>query len=143
MVLTGSLLALDAPVVGSGATRPNATGADTGIDKDGFFAHWGDLARERGVEVLYRNSELDLEAVIAAEPDLIVISAGFDAHKRDPLGGLRLVEADFMWATEALGKAAERHCKGRMVSMLEGGYDLDALATSVAVHVRTLMDLGS
>jgi acetoin utilization deacetylase AcuC-like enzyme len=76
-------------------------------------------------------------------PDLIVISAGFDAHKRDPLGGLRLVEADFMWATEALGKAAETHCKGRIVSMLEGGYDLDALATSVAVHVRTLMDLGS
>jgi acetoin utilization deacetylase AcuC-like enzyme len=76
-------------------------------------------------------------------PDLIVISAGFDAHKRDPLGGLRLVEADFMWATEALGKAAEAHSKGRIVSMLEGGYDLDALATSVAVHVRTLMDLGS
>jgi acetoin utilization deacetylase AcuC-like enzyme len=76
-------------------------------------------------------------------PDLIIISAGFDAHKRDPLGGLRLVEADFMWATEALGKAAERHSHGRIVSMLEGGYDLDALATSVAVHVRTLMDLGS
>jgi acetoin utilization deacetylase AcuC-like enzyme len=76
-------------------------------------------------------------------PDLIVISAGFDAHKRDPLGGLRLVEADFMWATEALGKAAESHCRGRMVSMLEGGYDLEALAKSVAVHVRTLMDIGS
>jgi len=76
-------------------------------------------------------------------PDLIVISAGFDAHKRDPLGGLRLVEADFMWATEALGKVAERHCHGRIVSMLEGGYDLEALAKSVAVHVRTLMDIGS
>lgn len=76
-------------------------------------------------------------------PDLIVISAGFDAHKRDPLGGLRLVEADFMWATEALGKAAESHCHGRIVSMLEGGYDLEALAKSVAVHVRTLMDLGA
>ena len=76
-------------------------------------------------------------------PDLIVISAGFDAHKRDPLGGLQLVEADFIWATEQLGKTAERHCKGRIVSMLEGGYDLDALAKSVAVHVRTLMDIGS
>jgi acetoin utilization deacetylase AcuC-like enzyme len=76
-------------------------------------------------------------------PDLIVISAGFDAHKRDPLGGLRLVEADFMWATEQLGKAAETHCRRRIVSMLEGGYDLDALAKSVAVHVRTLMDIGS
>ena len=76
-------------------------------------------------------------------PDLILISAGFDAHKRDPLGGLRLVEADFMWATEEVGKAAERHCHGRIVSMLEGGYDLEALAKSVAVHVRTLMDLGT
>lgn len=76
-------------------------------------------------------------------PDLIVISAGFDAHKRDPLGGLRLVEADFIWATEAIGKIAERHATGRIVSVLEGGYDLDALAKSVGVHVRTLMDLGS
>lgn len=76
-------------------------------------------------------------------PDLIVISAGFDAHKRDPLGGLRLVEADFIWVTEAIGKVAERHANGRIVSMLEGGYDLDALAKSVGVHVRTLMDLGS
>lgn len=76
-------------------------------------------------------------------PDLVVISAGFDAHKRDPLGGLRLVEADFMWATEELGKLAAKHANGRIVSMLEGGYDLEALAKSVAVHVRTLMDLGS
>lgn len=76
-------------------------------------------------------------------PDLVVISAGFDAHKRDPLGGLRLVEADFMWATEKLGDLAGKHAHGRIVSMLEGGYDLDALAKSVAVHVRTLMDLGS
>lgn len=76
-------------------------------------------------------------------PDLIVISAGFDAHKRDPLGGLRLVEADFLWATEALAKIAEAHAGRRMVSLLEGGYDLEALAKSVGVHVRTLMDVGS
>lgn len=76
-------------------------------------------------------------------PDLVIISAGFDAHKRDPLGGLRLVEADYIWVTEALGKVAETHAKGRIVSMLEGGYDLDALAKSVAVHVATLMELGS
>jgi acetoin utilization deacetylase AcuC-like enzyme len=76
-------------------------------------------------------------------PDLIVISAGFDAHKRDPLGGLRLVESDFLWATEAVGKVADRHARGRVVSLLEGGYDLEALAKSVAVHVRTLMDLGA
>ncbi len=75
-------------------------------------------------------------------PDLILISAGFDAHKRDPLGGLRLVETDFMWATEELGKIAAKHAKGRIVSLLEGGYDLEGLAKSVAVHVKTLMDLG-
>ena len=75
-------------------------------------------------------------------PDVVVISAGFDAHKRDPLGGLRLVEADFMWATEQVGLIADKHGKGRIVSMLEGGYDLEGLAKSAAVHVRTLMDLG-
>jgi len=74
-------------------------------------------------------------------PDLILISAGFDAHKRDPLGGLRLVETDFMWATEELGKVAAKHCHGRIVSMLEGGYDLEGLAKSVGVHVKTLMDM--
>lgn len=72
-------------------------------------------------------------------PDLIVISAGFDAHEADPLANLRLVEADFAWATEELMKMAERHCQGRIVSMLEGGYDLTALARSVAVHVNKLM----
>jgi acetoin utilization deacetylase AcuC-like enzyme len=76
-------------------------------------------------------------------PDLVVISAGFDAHRRDPLGGLELVEADFMWATEEIAKIAEEHCHGRIVSMLEGGYDLEALAKSVGVHVRTLMDVGA
>lgn len=76
-------------------------------------------------------------------PDVIVISAGFDAHKRDPLGGLQLVEADFMWATEEFAEIAARHANGRVVSMLEGGYDLEGLAKSVAVHVRTLMDAGA
>jgi acetoin utilization deacetylase AcuC-like enzyme len=76
-------------------------------------------------------------------PDLILISAGFDAHEADPLANLRLVEADFMWATEKLAEAASRHCNGRIVSMLEGGYDLTALARSVGVHVRTLMDAGA
>jgi acetoin utilization deacetylase AcuC-like enzyme len=76
-------------------------------------------------------------------PDLVLISAGFDAHEADPLANLRLVEADFMWATEKLAEAASRHCNGRIVSMLEGGYDLTALARSVGVHVRTLMDAGA
>ena len=76
-------------------------------------------------------------------PDIIVISAGFDAHRNDPLANLELVEADFMWATEKLADMAKRHANGRVVSMLEGGYDLTALARSVGVHVKTLMDVGA
>jgi acetoin utilization deacetylase AcuC-like enzyme len=73
-------------------------------------------------------------------PDLIVISAGFDAHWRDPLANLRLREADFAWATREVMAIAERRCGGRVVSLLEGGYDLDGLAKSVAAHVATLME---
>jgi acetoin utilization deacetylase AcuC-like enzyme len=76
-------------------------------------------------------------------PDLILISAGFDAHRADPLASLNLVEADFAWATQQLADVAHKQCHGRLVSMLEGGYDLTALARSVAVHVKTLMDAGS
>ncbi len=73
-------------------------------------------------------------------PDIIFISAGFDAHQNDPLANLRLVEDDFAWATQELVEIAERHAGGRIVSMLEGGYDLAALARSTAVHVKRLMD---
>ena len=73
-------------------------------------------------------------------PDLIIISAGFDGHRRDPLGNLNLVEADYVWATRKLMEIAQRRCGGRIVSVLEGGYDLDGLARSVAAHVTTLME---
>ncbi|MFA5956262.1 histone deacetylase family protein [Hyphomicrobium sp.] len=73
-------------------------------------------------------------------PDVVLISAGFDAHHRDPLAGLELVEDDFQWATEALADVARRHSKGRIVSMLEGGYDLKGLALSAAAHVKALLD---
>jgi acetoin utilization deacetylase AcuC-like enzyme len=73
-------------------------------------------------------------------PDLIVISAGFDAHRLDPLGHINLVEADFAWATRRLMEIAERRCGGRIVSLLEGGYDLDGLSRSVAAHVSALME---
>ena len=69
----------------------------------------------------------------------MIVSAGFDAHKADPLAQLRLETADFGWMTERLIEIAERHCQGRLVSVLEGGYDLDALAASAALHVRTLL----
>jgi acetoin utilization deacetylase AcuC-like enzyme len=74
----------------------------------------------------------------AFRPDLLLISAGFDAHRDDPLGGLRLEEQDFFEATRRLLELAEKCCEGRVVSLLEGGYDLNALARSVAAHVAAL-----
>ena len=73
-------------------------------------------------------------------PDLILVSAGFDAHVRDPLGDLRLTETDFAWITRRLLDIAAKRCGGRVVSVLEGGYDLEGLARSTAAHVMTLMD---
>jgi len=72
-------------------------------------------------------------------PDLVVISAGFDAHQRDPLANLNLLEADFRWATQKLMEIADASAGGRVVSLLEGGYDLDGLANSTATHVNALM----
>jgi acetoin utilization deacetylase AcuC-like enzyme len=80
-----------------------------------------------------------LPAIATFSPDLIVISAGFDAHWRDPLGNLNLKEEDFAWATEAVMEIAARRCRGRIVSVLEGGYDLTGLADSAAAHVAALM----
>jgi acetoin utilization deacetylase AcuC-like enzyme len=73
-------------------------------------------------------------------PELVYISAGFDAHHRDPLSTLQLTERDYDWATRALCDLADRHAKGRVVSTLEGGYDLEGLARSCAAHVRALME---
>jgi acetoin utilization deacetylase AcuC-like enzyme len=72
-------------------------------------------------------------------PDLIVISAGFDAHMRDPLANLNLLEPDFGWVTRAIMAVADQSAQGRVVSVLEGGYDLEALAQSAAAHVTALM----
>ncbi|MCC2098968.1 MAG: histone deacetylase family protein [Hyphomicrobiales bacterium] len=80
-----------------------------------------------------------LPRIDAFGPDLIIISAGFDAHRRDPLAQLRLGEDDFAWITGELMTMATRHCGGRIVSLLEGGYDLEGLAGSVSAHVETLM----
>jgi len=75
-------------------------------------------------------------------PELVLVSAGFDAHARDPMANLNLTEDDFAWATARLCELAHKHCGGRVVSTLEGGYDLSSLASSVAAHVRVLMDRG-
>jgi acetoin utilization deacetylase AcuC-like enzyme len=89
-----------------------------------FRAAWGDVI---------------IPAVAAFKPDLLIISAGFDAHRRDPLASLNVTTADFSWLSQALVELADRACQGRVVSLLEGGYDLEALAASAAVHVRALM----
>lgn len=80
-----------------------------------------------------------LPALDQFAPELVLISAGFDAHDADPLADLRLTEADFGWATTRICEIAASHAQGRVVSTLEGGYDLEALAKSSAAHVRALM----
>ncbi len=82
---------------------------------------------------------LILPRLNAFKPDLIIISAGFDAHWRDPLANLNLTEQDFALATREVMDIADRHCEGRIVSVLEGGYDLKGLAGSVAAHVGELV----
>ena len=69
----------------------------------------------------------------------MIVSAGFDAHAADPLAQLEVETEDFVWLTEELLAIADRHAKGRLVSVLEGGYDLDALADATQAHVRELM----
>ena len=74
-------------------------------------------------------------------PEIVLISAGFDAHGEDDIGGLRLVEKDFVWVTEQVKRIAEQTAQGRIVSMLEGGYSLSALARCVAAHIRVLAEI--
>ena len=84
-------------------------------------------------------SSVILPALDAFAPGLVIVSAGFDAHHRDPLGSLRLTEEDFAWATLRIMEAAEIHAGGRVVSVLEGGYDLQGLSASVGIHLQALM----
>lgn len=84
-------------------------------------------------------SERVLPALDDFRPELVIVSAGFDAHRSDPLAQLMLDEGDYGWVTEKLIESARRHARGRLVSTLEGGYDLTALGASVAAHLRVLM----
>ncbi|RKF17227.1 histone deacetylase family protein [Roseovarius spongiae] len=84
-----------------------------------------------------------LPAVDAFAPELLLVSAGFDAHRDDPLAGLMLEDSDFTWITERLCDLADKHCGGRLVSNLEGGYDLAALARCAAAHVDVLIARGA
>jgi acetoin utilization deacetylase AcuC-like enzyme len=85
-------------------------------------------------------TETILPAVREFDPDIILVSAGFDAHKADPLAMLNFETEDYAWATRELMALADDCCDGRLVSTLEGGYDLHALADSAAAHVRALMN---
>jgi len=98
------------------------------------------LAPGSGGQAMRKAWEGALARVRDFAPELILISAGFDAHRDDPLGGLTWTEADFAWLTHAICDLATDCCNGRVVSNLEGGYDLAALAASVAAHVRVLME---
>ena len=84
-------------------------------------------------------SEFWMPALEAFHPQLIYVSAGFDAHQADDMAGMRWVESDYAWVTAEVVKIAHRHCGGRVVSVLEGGYHLHALARSVAAHIRELI----
>ena len=96
-------------------------------------------AGDGGVELRAAFTDRILPALDAFSPELLIVSAGFDAHERDPLGSLDMTAADFAWVTRELMVAAERHCDGRLVSVLEGGYDLQGLRESVSAHVAELM----
>lgn len=114
------------------------------------------LMQERGVSNNVMNLPMLADTTVAAfrdlvahrvipaldkfTPDLILISAGFDGHKDDPVGGMAFDAEDYYWVTRQLVEAANRHCGGKVVSVLEGGYDLRALAQSSAAHVRALME---
>lgn len=101
------------------------------------------VAPEGGSRETWRKAfESLMPKVDAFAPDLIIISAGFDAHARDPVGGggQSLEAEDFAWATRAIASVANRHANGRVVSSLEGGYDLEALGSSALAHVRALSE---
>jgi acetoin utilization deacetylase AcuC-like enzyme len=116
---------------GTGGTRE--TGEFNNIVNAPMFAgSGGDVFQEALADMI-------LPRINDFAPDIILISAGFDAHERDPLGGLRFTERDFSEATKRLLDLADRRCGRRIVSLLEGGYDLDALAASAAAHVQALM----
>jgi acetoin utilization deacetylase AcuC-like enzyme len=98
-------------------------------------------AYTRGMDVRELIDMMWLPRLDAHKPQMIFISAGFDAHREDDMGQLALVENDYAWITERIKEVAKRHAKGRIVSCLEGGYDLSALARSVEAHLRALADL--
>ena len=98
-------------------------------------------AYTRGMDVRELIDMMWLPRLETFRPQMIFISAGFDAHREDDMGQMGLVENDYIWITERIKQVADRHAKGRIVSCLEGGYNLSALARSVEAHLRVLADV--
>lgn len=96
-------------------------------------------AGDDGTVVRKKYSDIILPAVNHFKPELLLVSAGFDAHEKDPLAAIKLVAEDYAWLTKELMAIADQHCQGRLVSMLEGGYHLKSLADSVSAHVKALL----
>ena len=98
-------------------------------------AHSGSLEFRRAIEASW------LPAIQKFKPQLILVSAGFDAHREDPMGELNLEDDDYHWITKFLMDQAKSQCDGRLVSVLEGGYDLNSLARSVHRHIEALQEM--
>jgi acetoin utilization deacetylase AcuC-like enzyme len=98
-------------------------------------------ARSKGDVVRALITEHWLPALHAFQPEMIFISAGFDAHREDDIGGMGLVEDDYAWITREIMSVAKQHCQGRIVSCLEGGYNLSALGRSVVAHLKALAEI--
>jgi acetoin utilization deacetylase AcuC-like enzyme len=114
-----------------GTGNPNETGL-------GNILNVPLAAGDNGTQFKAKYHDLILPALIAFKPELILLSAGFDAHKDDPLASIRLEADDFGWLTEQIMAIANQCCNNRIISVLEGGYNLPALAESVAAHVKAL-----
>ena len=120
---------------GTGAKSETGRGAGLGTIFN-LPTNFG-IARERFINNFRHRVE---EAADACKPELVLISAGFDAHRSDPIGSLGLESEDFKALTSIVMDVANTHAEGRLVSLLEGGYNVDALAESVEIHLRTLCD---
>ena len=120
-----------------GSGHPSEAGAHGNVINVPLAPQTGSAAMRRAYD------EIVFPALEEFEPQLVLVSAGFDAHAADPLAELNWTTEDFIWVTGRICDIAEDHAQARVVSVLEGGYDLDALAETVAAHVRVLMERGA
>jgi acetoin utilization deacetylase AcuC-like enzyme len=114
------------------------TGAESGND---HIINVPLAAGTRGTEFREAVIQHWLPALDRFQPEFLLISAGFDAHYEDDMGGLALKEADYLWITETLKQVAKKYAQGRIVSVLEGGYALHALGRCVMIHIKSLSEL--